>query len=290
MTRTPPPDPRSGTAVSRPSAGEAPKAQAAAPPARPAKGPHLLRERFIEQLKRLQVEVHEAAGPAEACAAVVAIARRHAGPGRPVLLWNDGLLKRLGLGGALQGAGVETVFWPAAGDRPGDGPPASWLREVAARASVGVTSVDVAVAATGTLALASGPGRGRCASLLPWVHVAVVEEANVLASLEELFARLDRWAHPAPGGGPSDASPEPDSGATALPSSIALISGPSRSADIENDLSIGVHGPGELHVVLLRDTAVPAAGGEASFPANSRLDGVAGTGGGGGASEAGRLP
>lgn len=286
MSRPTPPPTRSRSAASRPPGRGTPQAQPPEAPSSPPKGARQLRDRLVEQLRRLQVEVHEALGPAEARAAVVAIARRHAGPGRPVLLWDDELLERLGLRAALQEAGLETVVWPA-GERPGPEPPAAWLREVAASASVGVTSVDFAVAATGTLALASGPGRGRSVSLLPWVHVAVLEASRVVATLEELFARLDRWVDPAPGGERPVAAPQPAGRPTALPSSIALITGPSRSADIENDLSIGVHGPGELHVVWLEDLTRIIPGEGASEPADRRLGGV---GGAGGAGEADQLP
>jgi L-lactate utilization protein LutC len=64
--------------------------------------------------------------------------------------------------------------------------------------------------------------------LLPPVHVCALPAAKLLPGLAELFAEL----------GPT------------LPSSLAIITGPSRSADIEQQLTIGVHGPGELHIVL----------------------------------------
>ena len=68
-------------------------------------------------------------------------------------------------------------------------------------------------------------------SLLPPVHVAVIRPAQLLPSLAEAIRRVGQ--------------------AKELPSSLVLITGPSRSADIENDLSIGVHGPGSVHAVLL---------------------------------------
>ncbi len=89
-----------------------------------------------------------------------------------------------------------------------------------------------ALADTGSVVLLSSD-EPRARSLLPWVHVTVVREDTVVAGLAELFERLGRD----------------------LPSSVAIVTGPSRSADIEQRLAVGVHGPGEVHVVL-----VPATG------------------------------
>ncbi len=200
-----------------------------------------LRRRFAAELARLNVSLHQVDDPARAAGVVAALTAGAAG-GRPVLVWDDPLLAGLGVVQALAQAGVEAVVWRTgeSGISAGEGGGRA-ARELAAQAAVGITTAHYAVAATGTLALASGPGRGRSVSLLPWVHVAVVDERVLVPTVEELFERLA-------------ASQE-------LPSSVALVTGPSRSADIENDLSIGVHGPGELHVVLLcRPEPDPAGG------------------------------
>ena len=200
-----------------------------------------LRRRFAAELARLNVRLHEVDDPARAAAVIVGVAVGAAG-GRPVLVWDDPLLAGLGVVQALAQAGVEAVAWGACegGLAEGQGGGRA-ARELAAQAAVGITTAHYAVAATGTLALASGPGRGRSVSLLPWVHVAVVDERALVATVEELFERLAAGQE--------------------LPSSVALVTGPSRSADIENDLSIGVHGPGELHVVLLCGPESDPAGG-----------------------------
>ena len=108
------------------------------------------------------------------------------------------------------------------------------LREAAIKADIGVTGVDYAIAETGTCVLLARRGVSRLVSLLPPVHVAVVEEGQVLPSLDELFTlqRLDYLQ--GKGGG-----------------YMNLISGPSRSADIEQTIVTGVHGPREAHMVLL---------------------------------------
>jgi L-lactate utilization protein LutB len=100
-------------------------------------------------------------------------------------------------------------------------------------ADVGVTGVYAAVAETGSLVCVSGPELWRGLSLIPPVHIAVVWHEQIVPDLVDLFtARL-----------PTD-----------LPASLTLISGPSKTADIEGILITGVHGPGSVHVVVVRES------------------------------------
>ena len=85
------------------------------------------------------------------------------------------------------------------------------------------------LADTGSVVLAASPEEPRARSLLPQRHISLLRENRVVPGLDELFAALR----------------------DDLPSTLAIVSGPSRSADIEQRLTIGVHGPGEVHVVLL---------------------------------------
>jgi L-lactate dehydrogenase complex protein LldG len=102
-------------------------------------------------------------------------------------------------------------------------------------ADVGISGVDALIAETGTVVLKARPDEPRSLSLLPPVHIAVAERGQLLADLFDLFESF-----PAPGGqGP------------ALPSCVSLITGPSKTGDIELRLVTGVHGPGEIHVVLV---------------------------------------
>jgi L-lactate dehydrogenase complex protein LldG len=99
-----------------------------------------------------------------------------------------------------------------------------------ARADVGVTGCHGAIAETGSLALISGPGCSRTVSLLPPVHVALVRRADLFATMGE-FLEARREA--------LDAA-----------ANCTFVTGPSRTADIELSLTIGVHGPGRVVVVL----------------------------------------
>ncbi|MBK5292230.1 MAG: lactate utilization protein [Acidobacteriia bacterium] len=103
------------------------------------------------------------------------------------------------------------------------------LRDACAGCDVGITSADYALADTGTLVLLSSPEEARMISLLPPVHLAVVPRDRLLTGLDELLTVLPV---------PSQRS-----------SSMVFITGPSRTADIEQILVRGVHGPGETHVV-----------------------------------------
>jgi L-lactate utilization protein LutC len=95
----------------------------------------------------------------------------------------------------------------------------------------GITSADYILADTGTLVMISSPREARMISLLPPAHIAVVPRERILTGLDELFS-----LHPCPSGETS---------------SMVLITGPSRTADIEQILVRGVHGPGEVTVVIV---------------------------------------
>ena len=105
------------------------------------------------------------------------------------------------------------------------------LRAACATADFGITAADYALADTGTLVMFSSREEARLISLLPPVHVALVPRERILTGLDELLT-----LHPLP----MDRS-----------CSMVLITGPSRTADIEQILVRGVHGPGEIHVVVV---------------------------------------
>jgi len=105
------------------------------------------------------------------------------------------------------------------------------VRQACAAADVGITTAEYGLADTGALVVLATPHECRLVSLLPLVHITVLAADGILSGLDELFTRL----------------PDP----AALSSSMVLIAGPSRTADIEQILTLGVHGPREIHLVLL---------------------------------------
>ncbi|MBI2823702.1 MAG: LUD domain-containing protein [Planctomycetia bacterium] len=145
------------------------------------------------------------------------------------LSWQHPLLERLKLNELLADLGMAVHNHASLTALAGD---AQRAQELAA--DVGISSVSYAVAETGTLALGSRPGQERIVSLLPPVHVAIVEEAQIVADLFDLFAALDR------------------AGSDALPTNLALVTGPSKTGDIELTLTTGVHGPGTWHAIVIR--------------------------------------
>ena len=105
------------------------------------------------------------------------------------------------------------------------------LRGFCASGDIGVTSVVAGLAETGTLVLESGMGRSRLVSLLPPVHVALLPVSRLLP---DIFT----WQAARQG---------------SLPANLIFISGPSKTADIEQTLAVGVHGPKRLIVILYDD-------------------------------------
>jgi L-lactate dehydrogenase complex protein LldG len=218
------------------------EAQTATRPPRPAEAAEAVRrqmaERWPEALERFRQEFERVAGVfhrvktvGEVPAAVLAIARHKSA--REVVAWDAAMLG-LDLRPALAAAGlaVGTVT-------PGDSGEAARLRHraEAARAEVGVTGVDFALAETGTMILLSGAGRPRSTSLLPASHVAIFDRRRLIESLEQVGVMLEALhADPA----------HTMSGAV-----INFITGPSRTADIELTLTRGVHGPKEVHAIFV---------------------------------------
>jgi L-lactate dehydrogenase complex protein LldG len=121
------------------------------------------------------------------------------------------------LGAALEADGITTTQ-----ERTDD---------VLFRVDIGITGAAAAVAETSTLMCVSSAAAARGATLIPPIHIALVEESRIVPDLFDLFAQLGA---------------DPD-----LPAAMSLITGPSKTADIEGVLVTGVHGPGEVHIVIM---------------------------------------
>lgn len=119
------------------------------------------------------------------------------------------------------------VRYPQAAQKPRD------RHSLAAQAELGVTGADWGIALSGTIVINSSPQRGRAISLLPPRHLVFIEVSKLRDNLFEVLEELSSLGVP--------------------PSAIEMISGPSRTSDIEMDLSIGVHGPIDVYVVLIED-------------------------------------
>ena len=108
----------------------------------------------------------------------------------------------------------------------------AWMSR-AAEADFGIVVADHAVAYTGSVTVLSSADKGRSVSLLPTALIVIIPVERLVTRLGEVLTTFD------------------EAGREQLPAGIHFISGPSRSSDIENDLTIGVHGPGIVHALLV---------------------------------------
>jgi L-lactate dehydrogenase complex protein LldG len=148
---------------------------------------------------------------------------------------------------ALRRKGITIVDWRAAAEQGGPG--ASFA--VQFDTDAGITDVQAAIAESGTLVCCSGPGHSRGLSLVPPHHLAIVRGSDLLPDLIDYFAKVTPGSTPTPGSTSTPGSST--SPGNNLPSSIAFITGPSKTADIEGQLVTGVHGPGVVHILLVED-------------------------------------
>ncbi|HUG14544.1 MAG TPA: LUD domain-containing protein [Thermomicrobiales bacterium] len=111
------------------------------------------------------------------------------------------------------------------------------LRQSFIDADIGISGANVAIAETGTLVIVSNEGNGRLVTTLPPVHIALLGVEKIVPTIDDATAILK--VLPRSGTGQK------------ITSYVSFITGPSRSADIELTLTIGVHGPKEMHIVLL---------------------------------------
>ncbi len=202
---------------------ESPEVPAAYRPP-PAPSREELTERLIREHQAVGGVAYRVRSPEEARRQIIAILAERGV--RKVIRGDTPMIRDLALDAELTSSGVEVTVAGADAARDRDA-----LRAAAFAADAGVTSVDYGVAETGTLALLAAPGQGRAVSLLPPVHVAVLDSRDVVLELAALFEEVTARG--------------------TLPSALTFITGPSRTGDIEQTLTVGVHGPGELHLVII---------------------------------------
>ena len=195
-----------------------------------ARRPELL-ARLVETATAASWHVHQVSGPAAAAEAVVDIARGIRA--HSIVRSAEEVFKSVDVDGALRRHGVSpTVLAAGRSRRRAD------LKRIAFEADLGITGVTYAIAETASCAVTARKGVARITSLAPPVLALIVEEQQVLETLDDFFS-LTRLEY-LQGRGRS-------------PNYFNFISGPSRTADIEQTLTIGVHGPGEVHMVLVAE-------------------------------------
>jgi L-lactate dehydrogenase complex protein LldG len=175
--------------------------------------------RFLEELEALGGHGKRVESLEGAREYVLSLARERRA--KLLIRWDVEELEKLGADAPLEESGVEVVVWRDLDD----------FREVAARADIGVSTAEWAIADTASLVLTSGAGKGRTVTLLPPTYVAVVSAERVLRTVPEAIGKY--------------------AGGERMPSNVVFHTGPSRSGDIEMEIFVGMHGPGDVHVVLV---------------------------------------
>jgi L-lactate utilization protein LutC len=179
--------------------------------------------RFCNECSSAGGSVRRVANADAAISCALDLARAKAA--RRALLGSESILEELGLAERLHGLGIE-VWQPSETDTGNH-------RNPLFAADIGITGVDYLIAETGSVVVASRPNHPRSLSLLPPVHIALARSVQIVPDLFDLL------------------SPGKFGNSPALPSCLTLITGPSKTGDIELRLVTGVHGPGEVHLILI---------------------------------------
>ncbi|MGE4441615.1 MAG: lactate utilization protein C [Desulfomicrobium sp.] len=187
-------------------------------------------ENIRKEAQALNLQVHECPD-LDACGEAIAGLARERGPEwgtlRQIMRWNDPILDELGLEKRLAGDIAVRAVPVADSFTPSE---RQEFREEVMDSYIGVTTADYLLADTASLALLGGRGRARSVSLVPSIHIAVVPASRMIGSYRQLLSLLD---------------------ARELPSNLTVITGPSKTADIEATLVHGAHGPREMHLFIV---------------------------------------
>jgi L-lactate dehydrogenase complex protein LldG len=203
-----------------------------------------IKNRTAEDRKKLLETLIEAAGPihltvrtcvdVNAVTAAIAEVVRNKDPEwgdkKRVAAWQHPLIESLNLPDALSEQGVP-VFYADLQKTDEES-----LRQGIIDSYIGITSADFCMADTATLVMRTRPGQARSVSLVPAIHIAVVELNRIIADLKELYALL-KW--------------DPQESKDGVTNCMTFISGPSKTADIEATMVHGAHGPREVHIIVI---------------------------------------
>ncbi len=204
-----------------------------------------IKNRTPEERKKLLATLIEAAGPINlkviSCedinsvtAAVADLVRDKDpewGAKKSVVAWQHPLIENLNLPEALSPQDVTVFFTDLKETESGN------LRQHVIDSYIGITAADFCMADSATMVMRTRPGQARSVSLVPSIHVAVIELNQIIADLKELYALL-KW--------------DPQESKEGLTNCMTFISGPSKTADIEATMVHGAHGPRQVHVYVIK--------------------------------------
>jgi len=178
-----------------------------------------LETQFIGELNKVNTNVIEAGSEDEVKSFLQDIIKEK--ELKSFAIWESQFLKEINLKQDFKDAGLKLIT--------------AKNKNRMANADIGITEVDYAIADTGTLVLLTDKNQPRSVSLLPPIHVAIVRPANLVRNIKDLFIILKSRLQ----------------NSEDITSCMTFVTGPSRTADIELSLTLGVHGPKELYVVIL---------------------------------------
>lgn len=182
-------------------------------------------EQLVQRISAVSGVVHTPDGP-EAVVGIISTILAEA-DATDFLSWDAAELPIAGLLDRL----IEDGYTPVAADVPADSDERAAHLAGYDRIKVGLTGADAAFSESGSIVVTSGPGRGRMASLVPETHIAILRREDIHRSAFMWLAD-----HPE---------------AVSEAANVVFVTGPSRTGDIEMHLNLGVHGPGQLHVILI---------------------------------------
>ena len=198
-----------------------------------------LLQQFVTNAAPINLQVHSCATLLEAADCIVAIARANEPefhPEKALILHDHPLLHALPINALLADDHIP-CHWTGKCDPE--------VRQHTLAASIGITVADWGIAESATIVQVTRPGQPRSTSLVPSIHIALLPLAHLVADLAEAYALIRREQNL---------------------DSLVLISGPSKTADIEACMVLGAHGPRAMHLIVLTGPAVTA---EPSFPVAS---------------------
>lgn len=178
-----------------------------------------LKTQFVGELAKVNTNVLEAGSEDEVKSFLQDLIKEK--ELRSFAIWESQFLKKMNLKQELKDAGLKLIT--------------AKNKNRIAKADIGITEVDYAIADTGTLVLLTDKNQPRSVSLLPPIHLAIVRPENLVRNINDLFIILKSRLQ----------------NTDDITSCMTFITGPSRTADIELNLTLGVHGPKELYVVIL---------------------------------------
>ncbi len=198
-------------------------------------------DHLAENAAEANIEMTRADDIAEAAAAIKDIVSRTEAEWQDqeaVIAWDHPLLEQMDVKGVVEALGIACFIVQADPETSLSAQDRDVFRQRVMQSKIGVTSADYCIAQTSTLVLRARAGQTGAVSLVPSVHVAVILASQILPDFSSFYALMEQ-----------EQKNDPD----ALTHRMTMISGPSKTGDIELVMVHGAHGPRALHLIVIDD-------------------------------------